>query len=224
MLAVSRVAWGSVAAEQRAAKSRQPQAAPSATRSAAGSQRRMGSLMTLGNVSAQTCADCESTEKSAERLHLRHASAVRSPAIARLHGQVRWTAPCRSAARATAASRAAVVSSSVRVRSGARKRSAKASDFRPSPTCGPGVDVEQPHRLEQLAGTLAQGLGDCRRPAPRSSTTSATSSLATGNDESVGPDAPARRAASARRGRPRRRPTRSGRPNAWQTFGCSSPA
>ena len=67
------------------------------------------------------------------------------------HGQDRWTAPCRSAASATAASRAAPVSASVSVRSGARKRSANASDRLPSPICGAGVDVEQPHRLQQLA-------------------------------------------------------------------------
>ena len=54
-----------------------------------------------------------------------------------LHRAQRWTAPHRSAARATAASRAAPVSASVRVRSGARKRSAKASDLRPSPTWAP---------------------------------------------------------------------------------------
>ena len=38
--------------------------------------------------------------------------------------QARWTAPVRSAARATAASRAAAASPSLRVRSGARKRRA----------------------------------------------------------------------------------------------------
>ena len=52
-------------------------------------------------------------------------------------GQTRCWAPCRWTASSTAASRAAAVSFSVRVRSGARKRSAKASDLRPSPTCGP---------------------------------------------------------------------------------------
>ena len=78
--------------------------------------------------------------------------------------QVRWTAPVRSAASATAASRAAADSASVRVRSGARKRSAKASDFFPVADLRAGVDVEQPDRLEQLAGSLAQGgLDLCRR-------------------------------------------------------------
>ena len=48
------------------------------------------------------------------------------------------------------------VSASVRVRSGARKRSAKASDFVPGPTCVAGVDVEEPDRLQQVAGALAQ--------------------------------------------------------------------
>ena len=50
---------------------------------------------------------------------------------------VRWMAPVCPAAAATAASRADAASASVNVRSGARKRSAKASDFFPSPTCGP---------------------------------------------------------------------------------------
>ena len=63
-------------------------------------------------------------------------------------------APCRLArAAATAASRAAVASSTVSVRSGARKRSAKASDRMPgAEPLGVGVDVEQPHRLEQRPG------------------------------------------------------------------------
>jgi hypothetical protein len=50
---------------------------------------------------------------------------------------VRWMAPVCSAPAATAASLADAASASVKVRSGARKRSAKASDFLPSPTCGP---------------------------------------------------------------------------------------
>ena len=50
---------------------------------------------------------------------------------------VRWMAPVCSAAAATAPSRADAASASVKVRSGARNRSAKASDFFPSPTCGP---------------------------------------------------------------------------------------
>ena len=77
-------------------------------------------------------------------------------------------------------------SSAVRVRSAARKRSAYASDFLPSPTCSPRVDVEQPDRLQQLARALAQRRLDVAPPGTSPSTTSATSCVAGGKVEIAG--------------------------------------
>ena len=53
---------------------------------------------------------------------------------------------------------------------------------------GAGVDVEEAHRLEQVAGTLAQRVLDGPRAASAASTTRATSSLATGKVEKSGPE------------------------------------
>ena len=71
---------------------------------------------------------------------------------------------------------------------GARNRSAYASDLWPSPICVAGVDVEQPQRLQQRPGAVAQGGLDVGgRDA--ASTTSATSCVATGNVETAVPRA-----------------------------------
>ena len=70
--------------------------------------------------------------------------------------QPRSAAPTRSAATATAASRTSVASAAVSVRSGARTTMAKASDLRSGTDLITGVDVEQPHRLQQLTAAVAQ--------------------------------------------------------------------
>ena len=89
---------------------------------------------------------------------------------------------------------------------GERQRLLALADLRP------GVDVEEPDRLEQLPRALAQGRLDVRGRAPTSSTTSATSSLATGKSENVrGGDDRRRRARAAGRGRSRRRRCGPGR-------------
>ena len=112
---------------------------------------------------------------------------------------------------ATAASRAAAVSSSVSVRSGARKRSANASDLRPRRHLGAGVDVEQPHRLQQRAGALAQR---GRHGRPRHGGVDHEGDVLLGDRDVENPAPAARpgRAPSAGRGRSRRRRCAAGTP------------
>ena len=87
-----------------------------------------------------------------------------------------------------------------------------------------GVDVEEPDRLEQLARALAQrGLDVGRRD--RGVDDERDVLLGDGvRREGRAPGAGAPPGRSARRGRPRRRRCASGRPNAWHTVGCTSPA
>ena len=80
----------------------------------------------------------------------RHADRLRS-------AQARWTAPVRSAASATAASRAAAASPSLSVRSGGTEPQGVRQGLPALADLVPGVDVEEPDRLEQLTGALAQG-------------------------------------------------------------------
>ena len=139
-------------------------------------------------------------------------------------GQLRWTAPVRSAASATAASRAALVSCSVRVRSGARKRSANASDFLPAPDLVAVVDVEQPDRLQQLARAFAQrglDVGDRHRLVDDERDVLLGERVAS---RTPGRGRRRRPAAAAGRGRSRPRRCAAAAPNAWHTRGCSSPA
>ena len=139
--------------------------------------------------------------------------------------QARRWAPADRRAAATAASRAAAASSTVSVRSGARNRSAKASDFdAPAPSrCVVGVDVEQPHRLEQRPGAVAQrghdSAGGHRRPRRRARRRAAPA----GSAEIAGAGAGAGGGEARRDRAPSRRCARAGRASAI-TRGCSSPA
>ena len=69
-------------------------------------------------------------------------------------------------AAATAASRAATASSTVSVRSGARNVQLVRQRLAPAAELLDGVHVEQPHRLQQLAGALDERRLAPRRPAP----------------------------------------------------------
>ncbi len=138
--------------------------------------------------------------------------------------QARRVAPHRSAAAARAASRAPAVSAASSVRSGARKRRANASDFLPVRHLRALVDVEQPHRLQQVAGARGEGrlhVGHRHR--------------AVDDDREVllglrlGADDGGRRARSGRRAISASRSShmaadRSGSPPDSITRGCSSPA
>ena len=115
-------------------------------------------------------------------------------------------------------------SSSVSVRSGARNRRANASDLLALADLVAGVDVEEPHRLQQRRRRPRATSRSASPAVTSSSTTSATSSLATGNEENAGATDRGRRARRSRSRSTSAAAARSGRPNALQTVGCSSPA
>ena len=93
-------------------------------------------------------------------------------------------------------------------------RSANASDLRPSPTCGAGVDVEQPHATRAGRPAPSRSAASTSAAGTAASTTSATSSLASGKVETGGAGRIAAGAVSSRSRSSSAAQVRAGSPSA----------
>ena len=138
-------------------------------------------------------------------------------------GQLRSVAPTRSAASATAAipGRGGLLQGERPVGGSQPEREGQRLELGPQPV-GVGVDVEQPHRLQQLAGPGRGPRPAPRRPAPGSAPPAPGRAAPAGSWTASAPR-PALGAGKASRSSSIAQ-LRAGRPRAWITRGCSSPA